>query len=153
MAGGHDRLTPEGRRFYAEMEKLRSKRVFVGFQAGKVTDDRGVDMAQIAMFNELGTSDIPARPFLRKTMEDNEDDIRAFCGERMQEIAAGGTAEDALKKLGVYGKSLVQAKIKDGVWKPNAPSTIKKKKSDKPLIDTGKMRQSVNYVIKEKGES
>ena len=48
MAGGHDRLTPEGRRFYAELEKLRSKRVFVGFQAGKVTDDRGVDMAQIS---------------------------------------------------------------------------------------------------------
>lgn len=152
MAGGHDRLTPEGRRFYAEMEKLRSKRVFVGFQAGKVTDDRGVDMAQIAMFNELGTSDIPARPFLRKTMEDSEDDIRAFCEERVQEIAEGGTAEDALKQLGVYGKSLVQAKIKDGTWKPNAPSTVKKKKSDKPLIDTGKMRQSVNYVIKNKGE-
>ncbi len=153
MAGGHDRLTPEGRRFYAEMEKLRSKRVFVGFQAGKVTDDRGVDMAQIAAFNELGTSDIPARPFLRKTMEDSEDDIQAFCEERVQEIVEGGTAEDALKQLGVYGKSLIQAKIKDGTWKPNAPSTIKKKKSDKPLIDTGRMRQSVNYVIKEKGES
>lgn len=153
MAGGHDRLTPEGRRFYAEMEKLRSKRVFVGFQAGKVTDDRGVDMAQIAAFNELGTSDIPARPFLRKTMEDSEDDIRAFCEERVQGIVEGGTAEDALKQLGVYGKSLIQAKIKDGTWKPNAPSTIKKKKSDKPLIDTGRMRQSVNYVIKEKGES
>ena len=153
MAGGHDRLTPEGRRFYAEMEKLRSKRVFVGFQAGKVTDDRGVDMAQIAAFNELGTSDIPARPFLRKTMEDSEDDIQAFCEERVQEIVEGGTAEDALKQLGVYGKSLIQAKIKDGTWKPNAPSTIRKKKSDKPLIDTGRMRQSVNYVIKEKGES
>lgn len=153
MAGGHDRLTPEGRRFYAEMEKLCSKRVFVGFQAGQVMDDRGVDMAQIAMFNELGTSDIPARPFLRQTMEDHQDDIKSFCGERVQDIAEGGTAEDALKQLGVYGKGLVQAKIKDGAWKPNAPSTIKKKKSDKPLIDTGRMRQSVNYVIKEKGES
>ena len=145
MAGGHDRLTPEGRRFYAELEKLRSKRVFVGFQAGKVTDDRGVDMAQIAMFNELGTSEIPSRPFLRQTMEKNQDDI--------QDIAEGGTAEDALKQLGVYGKGLVQAQIREGTFKPNAPSTIRKKKSDKPLIDTGKMRQSVNYVIKQKGES
>ena len=140
MAGGHDRLTPEGRRFYAELEKLRSKRVFVGFQAGKVTDDRGVDMAQIAMFNELGTSEIPSRPFLRQTMEKNQDDIKAFCGEKVQGIAEGGTAEDALKQLGVYGKGLVQAQIREGT-------------SDKPLIDTGKMRQSVNYVIKQKGES
>lgn len=152
MAGGHDRLTPEGRRFFAEMEKLRSKRVFIGFQAGKVIDDRGVDMAQIAMFNELGTSTAPARPFLRQTADENLDDIKAFGGEKIQDIAEGGMAEDALKQLGVYGKGLVQEQIKNGTFEPNAPSTIRRKKSDKPLIDTGKMRQSVNFVIKKKGE-
>ena len=152
MAGGHDRLTPEGRQFFAEMEKLRSKRVFIGFQAGKVIDDRGVDMAQIAMFNELGTSIAPARPFLRQTVDENLDDIKAFGGEKIQDIAEGGTAEGVLKQLGVYGKGLVQEQIKNGTFKPNAPSTVRRKKSDKPLIDTGKMRQSVNYVIKNKGE-
>ena len=152
MAGGHDRLTPEGRRFFAEMEKLRSKRVFIGFQAGKVIDDRGVDMAQIAMFNEWGTSTAPARPFLRQTADENLDDIKAFGGEKIQDIAEGGMAEDALKQLGVYGKGLVQEQIKNGTFEPNAPSTIRRKKSDKPLIDTGKMRQSVNFVIKKKGE-
>ena len=134
------------------MEKLRSKRVFIGFQAGKVIDDRGVDMAQIAMFNELGTSTAPARPFLRQTADENLDDIKAFGGEKIQDIAEGGMAEDALKQLGVYGKGLVQEQIKNGTFEPNAPSTIRRKKSDKPLIDTGKMRQSVNFVIKKKGE-
>lgn len=153
MAGGHDRLTPEGRQFFAEMEKLRSKRVFIGFQAGKVIDDCGVDMAQIAMFNELGTSIAPARPFLRQTVDENLDDIKAFGGEKIQDIAEGGTAEGVLKQLGVYGKGLVQEQIKNGTFEPNAPSTIRRKKSDKPLIDTGKMRQSVNFVIKKKGES
>ena len=152
MAGGHDRLTPEGRRFFAEMEKLRGKRVFIGFQAGKVMDDRGVDMAQIAMFNELGTSTAPARPFLRQTVDENLDDIKAFGGEKIQDIAEGGTAEGVLKQLGVYGKWLVQEQIKNGTFEPNAPATIRRKKSDKPLIDTGKMRQSVNFVIKKKGE-
>ena len=61
MAGGHDRLTPEGRRFYAELEKLRSKRVFVGFQAGKVTDDRGVDMAQMGPENKPQPQDMDQR--------------------------------------------------------------------------------------------
>ena len=65
MSGGWDRLTPEGQRFFAEIEKLKEQQVFVGFQAGQVADDRGVDMAQIAMFNELGTSTAPSRPFLR----------------------------------------------------------------------------------------
>jgi len=105
------------------------------------------------MFNELGTSEIPSRPFLRQAVEKNQADIKAFCGEKVQGIAEGGTAEDALKQLGVYGKGLVQAQIREGTFKPNAPSTVRKKKSDKPLIDTGKMRQSVNYVIKQKGES
>lgn len=153
MAGGHDRLTPEGRRFYAELEKLRSKQVFVGFQAGASTDGQGTDMAQIALIHELGTSEIPARPFLRQTTEDHSDDIKAFCGEKLRDIAEGGTAEEALKQLGVYGKGLVQAQIKDGSFLPNAPATIQKKKSDKPLIDTGQMRQSVHYVIQQKGES
>lgn len=46
---------------------------------------------------------------------------------------------------------LVQEKIESGSYEPNAPSTIRKKKSDKPLIDTGRMRQSVKYVIRKKG--
>ena len=63
----------------------------------------------------------------------------------------GGTAEQSLKQIGVFGVGLVQEKIESGSYEPNAPSTIRKKKSDKPLIDTGKMRQSVKYVIRKKG--
>lgn len=61
------------------------------------------------------------------------------------------TAEQSLKQIGVFGVGLVQEKIESGSYEPNAPSTIRKKKSDKPLIDTGKMRQSVKYVIRKKG--
>ena len=129
MTGGWDRLTPEGEKFFRQIDELQDKEVFVGFQAGKVTDDRGVDMAQIAMWNELGTSTAPSRPFLRKSVDENAD----------------------LKQIGVFGVGLVQEKIESGSYEPNAPSTIRKKKSDKPLIDTGRMRQSVKYVIRKKG--
>jgi hypothetical protein len=73
MTGGWDRLTPEGEKFFRQIDELQDKEVFVGFQAGKVTDDRGVDMAQIAMWNELGTSTAPSRPFLRKSVDENAD--------------------------------------------------------------------------------
>lgn len=151
MGGGYDRLTPEGKRFYAELKKLHEQEVFIGYQSGEVTDDKGVDMAQIAMFNELGTSDTPSRPFLRMSVDDNQDKINSMCKSLAGEIAGGGTAEHTLKKLGAFGVSLVQEKIGNGTFAPNAPSTIKKKGSDKPLIDTGKMRQSVKYVIRKKG--
>ena len=45
MSGGWDRLTPEGERFFAQIEELKQNQVFVGFQAGQVADDRGVDTA------------------------------------------------------------------------------------------------------------
>lgn len=153
MSGSWDRLTPEGERFFAEIKKLTELQVFVGFQAGEVTDDRGVDMAQIAMFNELGTATSPSRPFLRMSVDENEDKIRAMGGKNLRDVTSGGTAETVLKQTGAFGVSLVQEKIGSGSFEPNAPSTVRKKGSDHPLIDTGRMRQSVKYVIKKKGES
>lgn len=153
MSGGWDRLTPEGERFFAEIEKLKELQVFVGFQSGQVQDDKGVDIAQIAMFNELGTSTSPSRPFLRMSVDENEDKIRAMSGKNLKTLTSGGTAETILKQTGAFGVSLVQEKIGSGSFEPNAPSTIRKKGSDHPLIDTGRMRQSVKYVIKKKGES
>lgn len=152
MAAGHDRLTPEGQKFFAEIAKLKELQVRVGYQAGDVTDDRGVDMAQIAMFNELGTSSAPARPFLRMSVDENQSQITAMGKAQVKKLAQGATAEECLKEVGAYGVKLVQEKIGNGSFVPNAPSTIKKKGSDHPLIDTGKMRQSVKYVIKRKGE-
>ena len=132
MTGGWDRLTPEGEKFFRQIDELQDKEVFVGFQAGKVTDDRGVDMAQIAMWNELGTSTAPSRPFLRKSVDENADPINAMCAQQQKSITAGGTAEHSEKQIGVS-------------------STTRMKNSDKPLIDTGKMRQSVKYGIRKKG--
>ena len=152
MAGGHDRITPEGRRFLAEIDKLKELQVHVGYQAGAVTDDKGVDLANVAAFNELGTVTSPARPFLRQSVDENTDKIKSMCAIQLTKLRDGATAEDILKALGVFQKGLVQEKIVDGSFAPNAPSTIRRKGSDKPLIDTGKMRQSVNFVIKSKGE-
>lgn len=148
---GFDRLTPEGRRFFAQMDELKKMSVHVGYQAGEATSDDGVDMCDIAMWNELGTESTPARPFLRKSMDENGEKIGAFCQSEIQKVAQGGTAQSALEALGVFGKGLVQEKISTGDFEPNAPSTIRKKGSDKPLIDTGRLRQSVNYIIKPKG--
>lgn len=151
MSGGWDRITPEGQKFLDEIAKLKEQQVFVGFQAGQVADDKGVDIAQIAMFNELGTSTAPARPFLRMSVDENEDVIRDQCGKELKKLTSGGTAETLLKRIGALGVRLVQEKIVNGSFEANAPATIRKKHSDKPLIDTGRMRQSVKYVIKKKG--
>ena len=149
--GGHDRITPEGRRFLGQIEQLKKLQVQVGFQAGAAAAEDGVDIANIAMWNELGTSRSPARPFMRKSVDENTDKIKSMCARQLKRLAQGASAQDILEKIGVFQKGLIQRKIVDGTFEPNAPSTIRKKGSSRPLIDTGRMRQSVNFIIRRKG--
>ena len=150
---GHDKITPEGKKFYKEIEELKKLQVHVGFQHGDATDeDSGADLADIAMWNELGTVHSPPRPFLRQSVDSNESRIKSACEAGLKALTRGEkTAKDVLEMLGVMQKGLIQNTIRNGDFAPNAPSTIKKKGSSKPLIDSGRMRQSVNYVIKKKG--
>ena len=94
---------------------------------------------------------IPARPFLRQSVDDNVSKINSFLQSKKKDLVRGVSAEQVLKEIGIFQKDLIQEKITEGNFTPNAESTVKKKGSSKPLIDTGRMRQSVNYEIKSKG--
>lgn len=146
-----DRITPDGVKFQKMLKELADKEVRVGFQHGKATEEDGTDICDIAAWNELGTVHIPARPFLRQSVDDNLSKINSFLQEKKRDLVRGASAEQALKEIGIFQKDLIQEKITDGDFKPNAPSTVRKKGSSKPLIDTGRMRQSVNYEITKKG--
>ena len=147
-----DRLTPEGRRFMQQIKELSELEVRIGFQQGEAQEDDGTDICDIAAWNELGTANIPSRPFLRKSVDENEQAINDFLKDEMAMLKNGTPAEQILKEIGIFQKGLIQEKIRNGDYVPNAVSTIRKKGSAQPLIDTGRMRQSVNYVIKKKGE-
>ena len=56
-----------------------------------------------------------------------------------------------LKRAGKLGRNAAIAWFTDprNNWPPNKPSTIKRKGSDMPLIDTGKLRASITYVVRE----
>lgn len=156
---GHDIITRDGARFRAEMNKLKKLQVRVGYQNGKANkkdhngEETDVDLCDVAMFNELGTSIAPSRPFMRQSVDKNADKINRFLKAQLQRIKSGqATAEDVMKAIGVFQKGLVQETIKNGEFTPNAPATISKKGSSKPLIDTGQMRQSVNFVVCNKGD-
>ncbi len=146
-------LTGEGRRFEQMLRELAEQEVRIGFQRGDASEEDGMDICDIAMWNELGTEHIPSRPFLRKSVDENESEINAFLESGKECILRGASARQVLSDIGMFQKDLIQEKITEGNFTPNAASTIRKKGSDKPLIDTGRMRQSVNYVICRKGES
>ena len=150
MARQFSDLTPAGRKFFRELKKLQDLEVQIGFQGDQKYED-GTSIAQVAAVNEFGASDIPERPFMRQSFENHEGELQAACDAAQRLVSSGGSAEQALQQIGVVAKGLVQDEIVNGGFAPNAESTIKKKGSEQPLIDTGTMRQSVNFVVKRRG--
>lgn len=150
MAFGFTDLTPEGKRYFAELKKLAEMEVLVGFQEGQAYDD-GTSLAEVAAYNEFGSSDTPARPFMKQSFEKHEKELQAACEAVNVALSKGDTAQHALNTIGVVAKGLVQEEIGSGDFAPNSPSTVRQKGSDQPLIDTGHMRQSVNFVVRKAG--
>ena len=93
-------------------------------------------------------------PFgMRQSADGNKAVIEKMCKAQLQKVAQGETAENALKNIGNMQVGFIQDTItKSKTWaEPNAESTIKKKGSDVPLVDTSRMQQSVHFVITPKG--
>lgn len=110
-------------------------------------------LAVIAAIHEFGLGDMPQRSFLRSAYDENLPMIDKMI-QRVANVAVFGLGTNAaLNQLGNVVQGMVQRKIVDGPFVPNSPATIKrkKKKSSKPLIDTGHLRQSIRYVIERKG--
>lgn len=146
-----DRMTAEGRQFQQMLKDLAKLEVRIGFQHGQAMEEDGTDICDVAAWNELGTVKSPSRPFLRKSVDENEEKINHFLQSKKADLLQGKSAEQVLKEIGLFQKELIQEKITEGNFTPNAALTIRKKGSNKPLVYTGRMRQSVNYVIKKKG--
>uniref|UniRef100_A0A6M3KX07 Tail protein n=1 Tax=viral metagenome TaxID=1070528 RepID=A0A6M3KX07_9ZZZZ len=109
-----------------------------------------VTVAEVATFNEFGTRTIPERSFIRSTIADKK-----LAWTRMARTILRGKTKIATQNmyqaLGMRAQADVQNTIVRLVDPPNAPSTIKAKKSDNPLIDTGRLKNSITYEIKPKG--
>nr|DAE92079.1 MAG TPA: virion morphogenesis protein [Myoviridae sp. ct5xZ3] len=146
-----DTVTADGKKFKKMLQQLKELEVRVGFQAGEATEEDGTDVCDVAIWNEFGTEHVPSRPFLRNSVDNNASKINSFLKSTKRDLVAVKPAEQVLKEIGIFQKDLIQQEIGHGSFEPNAETTIKKKGSSKPLIDSGRMRQSVNYVIQKKG--
>ncbi len=141
------------KRLMSSMQELSSAKVVVGLM-GESTYKKGesseVSVVDYGTFNEFGTRNIPSRSFLRSTFDEN-DGFRSVTNQIAQGLySLEMTADQALNTLGMVAQAKVQRKITKGgtPYTPNAPATIRQKGSSKPLIDTGRMRQSITYEVR-----
>ena len=126
--------------------------------------DTGEYVAQVAYWNEYGTTLSPPRPFFRNAIKDKSKEwLELFRDTQFK-------TKDMFKSLSIVGtiaKDDIATSITDLTSPPNSPITInggwirhsngkafkvKGKGSSNPLIDTGLMRNSVSYEITEKGK-
>ncbi len=140
-----------------EINSFNSMYVKAGVVEGAGSKD-GVSIAQYASWNEFGVPGkasskkmwkIPPRPFIGGWATNKKKNINLVIQKLFATVQSGqSTADVALKKLGQYAQDGIKSYIRTGGFTPNAPSTIAKKKSSTPLIDSGTMRNSIRYEVK-----
>lgn len=130
------------RGFQAAVERtsaLAGSGVKVGYQADSGSED-GVDILDIAIWNEFGTEHIPSRPFMRDSAVKYEHDVGLIMGHLAKKVQNGqATQQLALETLGAAHQAHIAAHIRSGEFEPNAPSTIERKGSTVPLVDQGRV--------------
>lgn len=112
----------------------------------------GLTLIEIAAVHEFGSpaAGVPERSFIRETARIYADELA-----KLQARVARGIINDTLtvdKALGILGAWL-QTKIKRrittgaGVPPPLAQATIDRKGSDRPLVDTGRLINAIQWEV------
>lgn len=131
-------------------EKLQKDVAAMKGRGVKVGIMGGGEVLDYAMYNEFGTSRIPARPFMQTTFDNNQAEMDKYVTFLAQQIIDGKSTPDrVLRVLGETYQMKVQETIRNAKdWAvPNNPETIEQKGSSSPLIDEGRMVGSVRYEV------
>ena len=130
------------------LKSVGIKTLQVGFFKSSRYRD-GTYVAAVAAWNEFGTRrggkvQVPERPFFRSALKSIVPKVREIIEDEIDPKSMTPN-DDLADKIGAYAAAQVQNSIVRFRDPPNAPATIARKGSSNPLIDIGKMRQSVTW--------
>ena len=135
----------------AKIATLRGLGVVVGVTAKTNGRSGEFSNAELAAIHEFGSParNTPERSFLRKPLINNAAAIANLAKNVVGEFITGQiTAEAALGALGEEAKNISKVAITEGITPALKSATIKRKKSSKPLIDTGQLLNSITYEVR-----
>lgn len=113
--------------------------------------DDGQSNAFLVNLHEFGSGDgkIPQRSFIRSTIDREKASINKMLDAAVRSGAANG---DVRRRLGVAGEKIrgdiIRTIDRSIDIAPNAPSTVAKKGSSTPLVDTGIMKNSLTVKVR-----
>lgn len=155
-----DRMASVGK----AIEAMRKNRVLVGIpeekdarepEPGEKSSPLGNAAIGYIMENGAPEANIPARPFLHPGVDSVRGDISGRFA-RTAKAALSGQAVDidrTLNQVGLVAVNAVRAKIQSGPFEPLKPATLAARRrrgrtGTRPLLDTGQLRNSINYIIR-----
>lgn len=131
------------------IDSISQKNVYIGVIGNNAGREGELNNAQLMAIHEFGTEHIPERAPIRKTMAKNGDGYGTMFEKAIMGVLEGNSDADLiLNRIGAQVAGDVVGEIQAGVDPELAPSTIKRKGSNRPLIDTGALVQSISYEVK-----
>lgn len=108
----------------------------------------GGTIAEVMARHELGLG-VPRRSFIGDYVDENEADLKNKLRQIGKAVVQGtvASAEQGLDRFGLLQVGEVQRRIRDGIEPELDDSTIERKGSDTPLIDTGEGWSSIRHRI------
>jgi len=149
---------PGIKRFQSALAKIAKSDVLVGIPQSR-NSRKGEKIGNAALMyiqtNGSPGHKIPARPVIEPAIA--ADGNRQAIASDLQDAVKGmlndnpTQATTALRRAGMDGSNAAKTWFTDprNNWPPNRPYTIRRKKSDRPLIDTGDLRRAITYVVRE----
>lgn len=120
--------------------------------AANQSRENGLGNAELAGLHEFGSRDgkIPERSFMRRTVDGKREQIKQLFRRGLKAVAEGGTdADEVLESVGQFAAAEMKKTVTTGpgVSPPNRPSTIARKGSSRPLVDSGRMINSISHQV------
>ena len=129
---------------------LSRLKIDVGFFGGEKNNKDELTLATVAKINEYGSLDgkIPARPFIRMTLSRNNQFRRELKSALKESYYDVNNVSGPFTQFGINAMQEIQREFTIGEFIENSFSTIKKKKSSRPLMNMGQLRRAVSWRIK-----
>lgn len=144
----------------AQMTALSKGDVLVGIPADETERQKGdpITNAALGYIHEMGApaANIPARPWLVPGIKNAQDKISTRLGAAMRAALLQNAAERdrQLHAAGLIAASAAKAMINSNIAPALADATLAARRArgvtrENTLVDTGQLRNSVTYVVRE----
>lgn len=133
---------------------LAKMEVLAGIPQDKSSRDGDIGNATLGYIHNFGSpiNNIPARPFLEPGISKAQDKIVGYLKEAGVKGLDGNAnaVKTSLNRVGLTAQNSIRSMFTDNDWQELDARTVARKESDRPLIDTGQLRKSISYVVRDR---